>query len=315
MKYFQSNISAIIVLIISVFVISCEEKKLLTDTPTKGYINVSVDETYKPIMDSERMVFEAQYPEAHINLIYKPAMEVINDFKNDSIRMLVTSVPIDSSYLYLYNEKHGYFPSTNIIAKDAVAIIANNSKKGLQITTAELVKICKGEITDFSQLGIKKGSGKITLVFDNAKSSTVQYIQDSIMSGATITKNAFAQKTNEEVIAYVRKTSNALGIIGVNWISDDQDEETKGFTKDIFPVEIRAADSSQYYYPPHPGYIASHLYPMRRYMNITLKEGGAALGRGFLNFMSGEIGQKIVLKAGLVPAKVPTRVVETRPNM
>lgn len=297
-------------------ILSCDENRArLTDTPTKGTITVVVDETYKPLMDSEKMVFESYYPDAHIHLVYKPALEAMNQFNNDSVRLIITSVPMDSSYLYQYFEKKKYYPQTTVLAKDAIAIIANNSRKGLQITTDEIAKICRGEITDFSKLEKGKTGGKITLVFDNAQSSTVQYIQDSVMKGGTITKNAFAQKTNEEVIAYVRKNPNALGIIGVNWISDSQDEDNLEFSKDIFPVEIRNVDSSAYYYAPHPGYIATHLYPMRRYMNATLKENGAALGRGFVNFISGEIGQRIVLKAGLVPAKVVTRVVETRPNM
>lgn len=296
---------------------SCGEtsKNVLTDTPTSGTINIAVDETYRPIMDSEQMVFENHYPEAHINLIYMPALEVLKQCDNDSIRVLITANSIDSSKFKSFYDRKKYFPTSSIIAKDAVAIIANNSKSGLQITTAELSKICRGEITDFSQLEKKKGSGKITLVFDNAQSSTVQYIQDEIMKTGTITSKAFAQKTNEEVMAYVQKNPNAIGIIGVNWISDNQDIETLKFSKDIFPVEMRDADSSQYYYPPHPGYIASHLYPMRRFMTATLKENGAALGRGFVNFMGGEIGQKVVLKAGLVPTKVLTRVVETKPSM
>jgi phosphate transport system substrate-binding protein len=116
-------------------------------------------------------------------------------------------------------------------------------------------------------------------------------------------------------LAYVQNTKNALGVIGVNWISDNQDEENLAFSMNILPVEIRDHVTSQYYYPPHPGYIASHLYPLRRLMRATLKENGAGLGRGFLNFMTGDVGQRIVLKSGLVPASVVTRVVQTRPEL
>lgn len=302
------------VLFLSVFLLlSCEEnKKLLTDTPTSGRINVLVDETYKPIMDSEVMVFEAQYPEAKINLIYKPALDVIDQFNNDSIRLVITSMPIDSAYLFEYYKKHDYFPKTTILAKDAVALIANNQKKGMKITVPEFAKICRGEITDYSQLQNCNLSGKITLVFDNPKSSTVQFIQDSILKGGAISNGAYAQKTNTEVIEYVQKNPNAIGVIGANWISDHSDEETISFSKDIYPVEVGLDEKSIHFYAPHPGYIATHMYPMRRYMNATLKEGGAALGRGFVNFMCDEIGQRIVLKSGIVPAKVLTRVVQSK---
>lgn len=294
---------------------SCEDKKVLTDTTTSGKITVVADENYKPLLDSEVMIFESHYPKADIHMVYKPSAEVLASMDDDSVRMIITASPVDSAYLGSFYKKRGYFPKNAFIAKDAVAIIANNSRTGLKITIEEFQKICMGTITDFSQLENGGGSGKITLVFDNMFSSTVEYIQDSVLKGQTLTSSAFAQKTNPEVMTYVQNNKNALGVIGVNWISDNQDEENLAFSEFIFPVEMRDAKNSQYYYPPHPGYIASHLYPMRRLMRATLKENGLGLGRGFLNFMTGDIGQRIVLKAGLVPANVVTRVVETRKEL
>jgi phosphate transport system substrate-binding protein len=294
---------------------SCGDQKKLSDTPTSGRITVVADENYKPLLDSEVMVFENYYPEAKINIIYKPAAEVVKAMGVDSVRMIITASQVDTSYFQAFYKQKEYSPKNSFIAKDAVAIIANNSRKGLRVTTEELANICAGTITDFSQLKQGGGSGKITLVFDNAASSTVEYIQDSLLRGKTLTNQAFAQTTNKELLAYVQNTKNALGVIGVNWISDNQDEENLAFSKTIFPVEIRDHVTSQYYYPPHPGYIASHLYPLRRLMRATLKENGAGLGRGFLNFMTGDVGQRIVLKSGLVPASVVTRVVQTRPEL
>ncbi len=306
-----------IVLYFSLFgyLISCQDnKQLLTDTPTSGEITIVVDETYRPIMDSEQMVFQSHYPKAKINIIYKPALDILKDIDNDSIRMLITSMPLDSGLFQKFYTTQKYFPSTTILAKDAVALVANNQRKGLQMTLQEFAKICKGEITDFSQIKDCKFSGKITLVFDNQKSSTVQYIQDSVLHGEAITSKAFAQKSNTEVLSYVEKNPNAIGVIGASWISDNADIETLAFSKNIFPIQV-ALDDKSHYYEPHAGYIATHMYPLRRYMNATLKENGAALGRGFLNFICGEIGQRIILKSGIVPATAPTRVVETRKEL
>lgn len=311
----SSTLFSIICLCLAMMSGCDDNKKRWTDTPTSGAIHILADETYKPLLDSEVMVFESYYPEAKIHIHYKPALEVIQGMAIDSIRMLITSVPIDTSYFISYFKQKEYTPSSTIIAKDAVALIANNSRKGMKITIDEFAKICRGEMTNFSQLSNGNGGGKITLVFDHPASSTVQYIQDSVLKGGQLTPNAYAQKTNEEVMKYVKNNPNAIGVIGANWISDGADEENIEFSKEIFPVEIRDAKTSQHYYSPHPGYIASHLYPMRRLMRATLKENGAGLGRGFLNFMTGEVGQRIVLKSGIVPAQVLTRVVETRPQM
>jgi phosphate transport system substrate-binding protein len=97
----------------------------------------------------------------------------------------------------------------------------------------------------------------------------------------------------------------------VSWISDEADEMAQEFSKDIAMVEI-GRDNDVYFYKPNMGYIAIHKYPLRRLMQSTLREGGPGLGRGFVNFMTSEIGQKIILKSGLVPATVLTRVVEVQ---
>ncbi len=46
---------------------SCGNEKPKTkelDTPTSGTLNISVDETYKPVMDEEIKVFMSNFPEA-----------------------------------------------------------------------------------------------------------------------------------------------------------------------------------------------------------------------------------------------------------
>ncbi len=42
------------------------------DTVSSGVINISVDETFQPVIDSEIKVFEALYPNAKIIAHYKP---------------------------------------------------------------------------------------------------------------------------------------------------------------------------------------------------------------------------------------------------
>jgi phosphate transport system substrate-binding protein len=290
----------------------CDNKsKVAIDTPTTGKITILADECYKPILDTEIMVFESQYKNAKINVIYRPALDVVKEIYNDSFRILLSSIVPDSNSLKKYKDVKGYEAKTTILAKDAVAVIVNNDKKGLKLTLSDLKKILNGQISDFSQIKGSGKTGKINIVFDNQKSSTVVYMQDSILKGDKLSTNVYAQNTNEEVMKYVKNNSNALGVIGVSWISDEADEMAQEFSKDISMVEI-GKDNDVYFYKPNMGYIAIHKYPLRRLMQSTLREGGPGLGRGFVNFMTSEIGQKIILKSGLVPATVLTRVVEVQ---
>src|SRR6185295_20298736 len=56
-----------------------------SDTIDSGTIYISVDESFKPVIDSEIQVFEALHPEAKIIPTYKPEAECIKDFGIDSV--------------------------------------------------------------------------------------------------------------------------------------------------------------------------------------------------------------------------------------
>ena len=61
------------------------------ETTTSGTIYLSVDESFKPVIDSEVQVFESLHPEAHIIVHYKPEADCLKDLENDSIRMVIVT--------------------------------------------------------------------------------------------------------------------------------------------------------------------------------------------------------------------------------
>jgi phosphate transport system substrate-binding protein len=64
------------------------------------------------------------------------------------------------------------------------------------------------------------------------------------------------------------------------------------------------------YHQPYQGYLADKSYPFRRDVYIINRELGTRLATGFSSFVAGDKGQRIVLKAGLVPAYGVIRLVE-----
>jgi len=60
------------------------------DTPNSGTINISVDESFKPIIDSEIEVFEALNPKAKIIAHYKSEADCLRDLATDTgTRMII----------------------------------------------------------------------------------------------------------------------------------------------------------------------------------------------------------------------------------
>ena len=78
---------AIMMLLALFLVVGCETKKTYTsatDSPTTGTVNISVDESFKPVVDELIKVYEGSYEGTKIIAHYKPEAECIKDLFRDS---------------------------------------------------------------------------------------------------------------------------------------------------------------------------------------------------------------------------------------
>jgi phosphate transport system substrate-binding protein len=58
---------------------------------------------------------------------------------------------------------------------------------------------------------------------------------------------------------------------------------------------------------PSQNNIAEGTYPLARDLYIINCQGYSGLGMGFASFVAGDIGQRIILKSGLLPVRMPGR--------
>jgi phosphate transport system substrate-binding protein len=63
-------------------------------------------------------------------------------------------------------------------------------------------------------------------------------------------------------------------------------------------------------FKPFAAYLALRKYPLVRDVYIIMSDFRGGLPSGFMGFATGEKGQRIVLRAGLVPGTMPTRLVK-----
>lgn len=297
---------------LSSILFSCgSDPKKELDTPTTGSINLSVDESFQPIIETQISTFEGIYKYADLNASYKPEGQVAKDLVNDSTRIAIMSRELNQEELAVF-EKHKRIPRTTKIAIDAVALIVNRNNKDTLLTVNELKNIFSGKTKTWKELDEKSNLGDITIVFDNNNSSTARYVRDSLIAGKPLPANTFASNSHKALIDYVNQNENAIGVIGVNWISDFDDSTVIGFMNQIKVVGISrdpAPMSTSDYYQPYQAYLAQGEYPLRRYLYIISTEGRTGLGTGFASYVAGDKGQRIMLKSGLVPATMPVRVV------
>jgi phosphate transport system substrate-binding protein len=279
------------------------------DTPNTGEITVVADETLLPIADAQAQVFNATYERAHINMRYKSEVAAVKDLMNDSTPMIIIGRPLKPEEK-AYFESHQLMPQQTQVALDGIALITHKSNLDTALTYEQAVKILRGEITHRKQLG-KGNNMNINLVFDNANSGTVSFILKEI--GATqLPKNAFATKSNTEAIDFVAENEDAIGIVGWSWLSDSDDPKTKKFLEKVNVIGITPKHDSlpKGSYRPYQLALKQNLYPFTRPVYCIVRDRSAGLATGFSRFIFSDIGQKIMMKAGIVPAEEPERVIE-----
>jgi len=148
------------------------------------------------------------------------------------------------------------------------------------------------------------------LVFDNPNSSTVRYMNELAGIKAFPKEGVYSFKTNQEVIKFVAENDGMIGVVGVNWLTQPMPIMEKYVDK-INVLSVKSTSNNKFYSPSQNN-IAEGKYPLARDLYIINAQGYSGLGMGFASFVAGDIGQRIILKSGLLPVRVPGRRINIR---
>jgi phosphate transport system substrate-binding protein len=296
---------------LALFILSmsaCQQQGKVLSTPTSGTVKIVVDETLSLLITSHVSTFQSLYTKAKVQDSYQSEGIAFKEFLKDSASVIIATRALN-------NQEQAFFKQLKIkpvvtkIAIDGIAIIVHNENPDSLLKTTELVEILGNKINSWHQLDEKSRLGVIQLVFDNNNSSIIRYLKDSLNQGKELPANCFATTSNEEVIAYVNQHKNSMGIIGVSWISDRNDPKTLTFLSKVKVIGLSGLQNPDQFYKPYQAYLQQGVYPLCRSVFMINREARNGLGTGFVSFVAGEKGQRIILKAGLVPATMPTRIV------
>ena len=275
-----------------------DQKAKLMDTPERGTIRISVDESFKPVIDEEVKVYESNRPGTAIIVDYKPEAECLKDLLVDSIRMIIATRSFSESEKNFIVDSMKTSPQRMVVARDAVAVIVNPLAEDSLFTMQEIREILTG-----------KFGKKLIPVFDGVKAtSTVRFIVDSVLKSDSLTPDAMAARSSEGVIDYVANNPQAIGFIGVSWIGNKHDSVQMSFLKKVKLAHLESTNMPGKYVIPVQANIALRRYPMVRDLVYILKEKHVGLGKGFADFLTGDRGQLIFEKAFLMPAQKDFRI-------
>lgn len=300
-----------------------------------GTAAVFCDDGFKNILEEEIQAFEFTYPDATIMPFYMSEQACIDSLLADKCQSIIITRDFTKEERRHVKSQNKRIVKSNCIAVDAVAMIVNKDNPVSALSMDEIRKILTGEITRWSQLA-GNDTTAIKVVFDSQGSSTVSYMRDKFLpAGKKITDyiKPYAQKNNAAVFDVVKKDPDALGIISVSWLGNDlslarnvpieqrmedyaneNDSINTALTEEVNIIKVSNPnednDFSPVAYKPYQLYINSGEYPLFRKVWMISTASNSTVLHSFYTFVTGFVGQKIIIKSGIMPYHVHSRVVQ-----
>jgi phosphate transport system substrate-binding protein len=282
-----------------VIVCSCNAKKKpeVADNPRSSSINISVDESFKPVIDEQVKIFESSNPGAKVNVFYKPEADCLRDLINDSAtNLVIVTRGLNKKEERYFEDSMNYIPRYDKIATDAIAIVVNGASADTIFTLNSLKDLLSGKL-----------GGQQQVVFDGLNAtSTIRFALDSILKGESFDTNVVrAVRNSKEVLNFVAENKNAIGLVGISWIGNPEDTAQVNMLKKIKIAYVQCgncADSA--FVKPNQLSILTKRYPLVRGLFYILKENYNGLATRFVDFMQFERGQLIFKRAYLGSSKI-----------
>ena len=294
MKRFTSYILFYLILT----AIACVKKVEDIEGPTMGSLSILADESVKDIVEQEEEIFERFYPYAHLDITYTNERDLFMKLLEDSVDVIMTTRMLTTEETNHLSKRQSV-PRHFQYATSAIAFISNKQARDTAYTY-ENMKSLLGDST----------SGKI-FVIENVKSGITQEVLQ-LINKTDLPGHFYALASKKEVLEYVQAHDNAIGIIDYVAIGDSDSAFTREVLQQVNLIGVsRPQDSIQYgFLKPFQYNLQEGKYPFTRNLYVINNTGKSDVAIGFASFICGEIGQKIVLKAGLLPTYQTERNLE-----
>ncbi|MCU0436871.1 MAG: substrate-binding domain-containing protein [Raineya sp.] len=271
------------------------------DTPTSGEITVAVDEAFLPIAQQEAKVFENEYDKAKINIVALPEDKAIQLMLRDSIDAVIVGRDLNSQEKKEIERQKSMVRSW-VQAYDGVAVVVHPESTDTTWTVEQLKDLFSGKIKNWKDIKASNSDAEISIILDNANSSNYNYTSTKLEVSDISKLKIYAAKSNKTVVEKVSKDKNSIGLVGYSWLSSN-DVETEKLKSSVKLVSISNVQPSQVS-------LLENSYPFKRECYSLVKNGRMGLAFAFASYINQEIGQRIILKAGILPAKIPAREIE-----
>jgi len=170
-----------------------------------------------------------------------------------------------------------------IVAMDGIAIIVNEKNSISKLTSIEAQKVFSGDITDWSQLGPKKGN--IRVISREDGSGTRKSFDKLVLGKIKLTKNAMYQDSNGTIREAIKSDPNSIGYISIGFL-------IPGVKPLVFDGVAPTNEN-----------VKKGIYKIFRPVYFLTNGEPGRLAQKFINFMLSDEAQSIIKKDGLISIK------------
>jgi len=238
--------------------------------------------TLLPVAQRAVEAFKQRKPEITISLTGGDSQTGINGLTDGYADIATSSRELKSEETQKLGKRH-IKPKETIVAYDGIIPIVHPSNPVKNLTMAQLKEIYTGKITDWQQVGGKKGS--IVVVSRYTTSGTDEVWTELVLNGGSVVASSQETSNSEAMLEMIASTPNAIGYDGIGYVEGNK--QVKAVS-----VDGQAASDTS---------ILNKSYKIARpLLMFTIDKPNAAVIE-FLNFMTSPEGQALVKAAKFVP--------------
>lgn len=257
-----------------------------------GSMRVVVDESVLPLIEEQVAMFESSYTNSKISLEAAPERVAINTLLKGEASVAVLNRELSAEESEGFKKRNIPFKSF-LMAYDALVFVTQVTRGDSAITKDAIASMLRGA-----------SSSSKYLAFDNVNGSALRYLKEVTniekVSGAFVKELGSAR----QVFEAIRKDEAAIGVMSLNQYLSIVDG-----LNDLDNIRILALQNPKdgKYYIPSQSTLGDETYPFKQGVYILNYQANMGLGLGFSAFLTSDRGQRIVLRSGILPAKVPGR--------
>ncbi len=317
------SISLLCLIVVASILSSCNDRQPSVSA------TLYCDDSFRHIIQQEIDVFEYCIPNNHILATFTPQKEAIEALFNKDAQVVVIGRDLNKDEKAKL-ENMNLKPRSQQIAVDAIALIVNKDNPVDCLSLKEISELLSGETQRWIDIQPDAPDRRINIIMDDPGSSLAYFMRDSLLNGKSFGPNVSAVGSADSIIRVVKKDPANIGVIGVTWLTADLSLETEELAEElksktasidgmaindrmdnaeVKTIAIKDGDE----FRPYQQNIYSGKYPLTRPIYMVTTSLGGVPNR-FYSFVGGVNGQRLIMRTGVMPARVPIDIYEIRTN-